>query len=47
MPEGTRVHRLFSALKEKGYPVGNAAAIAQSKTRQSLATGKPLPSKGK
>lgn len=42
MPKGTKVDNRFQTLKAKGLPVGEAAAIAQKQTRQSLATGKPL-----
>lgn len=41
MPEGTKVHRVFEAVKRSGKSVGSAAAIAQAQTRQSLITGKP------
>lgn len=41
MPKGTRVDRCYQKLKgSKGK--GSAAAICQTSTRQSLATGKPL-----
>jgi hypothetical protein len=45
MPKGTKVDNLFEKLKAQGMPVGQAAAISQSKTKQSLHTGKKLPSK--
>jgi hypothetical protein len=41
MPRGTAVHKLFERLKRKGYSVKSAAKIAQAKTGQALATGKP------
>lgn len=41
MPKGTKVHRVYDALKRQGMPEGKAARIAQSKTGQALATGKP------
>jgi len=41
MPKGTKVHKMFSGLKRKGFDAGSAARIAQSKTGQALATGKP------
>ena len=40
MPKGTKVHEMYEAMKEKGYSVGKAARIAQSKTGKALATGK-------
>lgn len=47
MPKGTKVDNLFEKLKAKGLPVGEAAAIAQTQTKQSLHTGKKLPRKKK
>jgi len=41
MPKGTKVHKMYEALKREGYSKGSAARIAQSKTGQALATGKP------
>jgi len=44
MPKGTKVDRCYQKLKgSKGK--GSAAAICQTSTRQSLATGRPLPKK--
>ena len=40
MPEGTKVDRIYKALKRKGMDKGKAARIAQSKSGQSLATGR-------
>jgi hypothetical protein len=40
MPEGTRVHKLYTKLRRKGYSKGKSARIAQSKTGQSLKTGR-------
>jgi uncharacterized protein YoaH (UPF0181 family) len=40
MPKGTKVDKIFQKLKSEGMPVGQAAAIAQSKTGKSLKTGK-------
>ena len=40
MPKGTRVHKAYSNMRRKGYSKGKAARIAQSKTGQSLKTGK-------
>ena len=41
MPKGTKVERVYEALKRKGASKGKAARIAQSQTGQALATGKP------
>lgn len=41
MPRGTKVDRMYRALKREGASKGKAARIAQSKTGQALATGKP------
>lgn len=41
MPKGTKVDNLFEKLKTK-MPIGEAAAIAQTKTKQSLHTGKKI-----
>jgi hypothetical protein len=41
MPKGTKVEGIYEALKAEGMSKGKAAAIAQSKTGLSLATGKP------
>lgn len=46
MPKGTKVEKVYTALKKKGYSKGSAARIAQSQTGKSLATGKK-PKKGK
>lgn len=46
MPKGTKVHKMYEALRGKGYSKGKSARIAQSKTGQALATGKPPKSKG-
>ena len=40
MPKGTKVHKMYEALKREGYSTASAAKIAQSKTGQSLQTGK-------
>jgi hypothetical protein len=47
MPKGSKVEKVYRALKREGYDEGKAARIAQSKTGQSLATGKPAKKKGK
>ena len=41
MPKGSKVDRVYQALKKEGMSKGKAARIAQSKTGQALATGKP------
>ncbi len=41
MPKGTKVDKIYQALKRKGASSGKAARIAQSKSGQSLKTGKP------
>jgi hypothetical protein len=41
MPKGTRVHKMYDALRREGMDKGKAARIAQSRTGQALATGKP------
>ena len=46
MPTGTRVDRCYQKLKGK-KGTSSAAAICQKRTRQSLATGKKLPKKGR
>lgn len=44
MPKNTKVDRCFQKLKGKRGPA-SAAAICQSSTGESLATGKKLPGK--
>ncbi len=46
MPKGSKVDRVYQALRRDGKSEATAAKIAQSKTRQSLKTGKP-PKKSK
>lgn len=41
MPKGSKVDRVYQALKREGADKGKAARIAQSQTGQALATGKP------
>lgn len=41
MPKGTKVDRLYKALRKEGKDKASAAKIAQAKTGQALATGKP------
>jgi hypothetical protein len=40
MPAGTKVHRVYKALRRAGKSKSSAARIAQSQTGQSLKTGK-------
>jgi len=40
MPKGTKVHKVYDALRREGKSPGSAARIAQAKTGQSLKTGK-------
>lgn len=40
MPKGTKVHKIFMAMKREGASVGKAARIAQAKTGKSLKTGR-------
>ena len=47
MPEGSKVDRVYKALLKAGHSKESAARIAQSKTGQALATGKPPKSKKK
>jgi hypothetical protein len=46
MPTGSKVDRCYQKLKSKKGK-SSAAAICQKSTRQSLATGKKLPKKGR
>lgn len=41
MPHGSKVEKVFKALRKKGKSKASAAKIAQSVTGQALATGKP------
>lgn len=45
MPKGTKVHKMYDALREKGMSKGKAARIAQSRTGRSLMTGRKPKSK--
>ena len=47
MPKGTKVDKVYQALRDKGMPAGKAARIAQANTGKSLATGKKPKKKGK
>lgn len=40
MPKGTKVHKMYEALVKQGKSKGSAARIAQSRTGQSLKTGR-------
>lgn len=46
MPKGTKVERVFQAVKRSGKSAGAAARIAQAQTGRSLKTGKK-PKRGK
>lgn len=46
MPSGSKVDKVYKAVLKTGASKGKAARIAQSKTGQSLKTGKP-PKKNK
>lgn len=47
MPKGTKVEKVYQALKREGASSGKAARIAQSQTGLALATGKPPKGKKK
>jgi hypothetical protein len=47
MPKGTKVDKVFEALKREGKSPAQAAKIAQAQTGRALATGKKPKSKGK
>ena len=40
MPIGSKVHKIYMALKQGGYSESQAAQIAQEKTGLSLVTGR-------
>ena len=40
MPKGTKVDKVYRALKREGAPAGKAARIAQAQTGLSLMTGR-------
>lgn len=40
MPKGTKVDKVYEALRKKGAPKGKAARIAQAATGKSLKTGR-------
>ena len=40
MPKGTKVHKVYEAVKRSGASPGKAARIAQAQTGKSLATGR-------
>ena len=40
MPKGTKVHKVYEALKRQGKSPASAARIAQAKTGKSLKTGR-------
>ena len=41
MPKGTKVDRMYQALRREGASKGKAARISQAKTGLALATGRP------
>lgn len=47
MPKGSKVHKVFDALKREGKSAASAAKIAQAVTGKSLATGRKPKRKGK
>jgi hypothetical protein len=47
MPKGTKVHKVYDALRREGASEAKAARIAQAQTGKSLATGKTPKNKGK
>lgn len=47
MPKGTKVHKVFDALRRSGHSKASSARIAQAQTGQSLATGRPSKSRRK
>jgi hypothetical protein len=46
MPKGTKVDKVYQALRREGADPGKAARIAQAQTGQSLQTGKPPKKRG-
>lgn len=40
MPKGTKVHKMYEGMREKGMSKERAAKIAQAHTGKSLKTGK-------
>lgn len=40
MPKSSKVHKMYEALKRRGYSVQSAVRIAQKRTGQALATGR-------
>lgn len=47
MPKGSKVEKVFRALKRQGMSDAKAAKIAQSVTKQALATGRKPKGRGK
>lgn len=47
MPAGTKVDEVYQALRREGHDEGSAARIAQWRTGEALATGKPPKGKKK
>ena len=44
MPEGSKVHKVYEALRKKGYSKEKSAKIAQAQTGEALRTGEPIKS---
>lgn len=42
MPEGSKVHKVYEALRKKGYSKEKSAKSAQAQTGESLKTGEPI-----
>ena len=42
MPEDSKVHKVYEALKKKGYSKEKSAKIAQAQTGEALKTGEPI-----
>ena len=40
MPKGSKVEKVYDALRRKGASAGKAARVAQAKTGKSLKTGR-------
>ena len=42
MPEGSKVHKVYEALRKKGYSKEKSAKIAQAQTGEALKIGEPI-----
>jgi len=47
MPKNSKVHKMYEALLREGKDQATAAKIAQSRTGQSLTTGKKIKKRSK